>query len=1057
VNSSEHHAKSTSMPSTGLSATLSSLCRSRGSGALSHRRAPLALLASLASATTALALMLVFGVAFASAAAPTLTINPTVTAGYTTVEFSGEVDPKGDTIEWYDETSTDGGATWEFGDVLGFSEDGTPQLITNAIHGGLTPGTTYRIRITAFDITTEELLASPEPSPEFTTKSVNAPSITLDPITSKTDTTAVLKGKVDPNSPGGLDEEGKNVYATAYEFHCSPECPGLAGGTVPAEATGSELEIEAHATGLEPNKEYVITLSATNRGGEATDGPQAFTTETAPPTVRGALGASTGEGGYILQGAVNPHNSEVIACEFKYGLGGSFDRSAPCESLPPTTNKEAEVTARIAGLTVGDFYHYKLVVETTAGSGESTANEFEPTAIPHEPACANELLRAENHSLTLPECRAYELASSPSKAGNPAKRLNEFSEEGGIVYQTATPNANGSGSGVPTDEYAAIRGASGWQVIPGLNGPLDSPFVRGITAPGQPTLFSADLRSTLWFGHAPGENGQIADPYLRLPNGEFKLLGRLPSSELTTPSAPGHPALGAEAHVAGASPDLSKIVIEEEALGGILEYDVTGGVPRRADVDGEGHPCGIVAIRLHEKNQNRVSLGADVVFFETEGCGGGLWARVDGTRSYKVSESRCSRGPAEPCDGYSPPTYQGASLDGRSVYFKTAQQLVDADTDESVDLYRYELPDASQSQGTLIDVTAGASAAKVLGTLSVSDDGSTIYFVAEGVLAANLDSLGEAAQAGDDNLYVWRRDPAHPAGQMSFIGALTGSDASLWGPDTAGSSGSPLMAQTTADGGFLIISSFAPLVPGDTDTARDVYRYDAAADRLARLSTDTDGVGGNTEGLNAEISAPGIAKNEPSHRSRSAITGDGEEVVFITSEALSPADTNGALDAYLWRSGRLTLLTDGSWPKGLSNNSFQPFATPSISGSGDDIYIETTEPLSPQDRDDISDVYDLRRDGGFGVQASNSCAEEATCREATTTFSIPQSPSTTGSTAGNPPMPASCRHGKVRRGGKCVVRKQPHHQKKGHHKKRRRHHRKSAGAGNPNSRAGVAK
>src|SRR5690349_16725119 len=274
--------------------------------------------AAFFAALTAL-VTLAFGAGSASAATPELKIDPTVVAGYTSVEFSGEVDPNGDPVEWYVERSTDGGANWEVGETLGFSEEDTPQPITNAVLGGLAQGTTYKIRISAYDYTTEELLVTPEPSPEFTTKSVAAPSAVLDPITTKTDTTAVLTATVDPNSPGGLSEEGKNLFATAYEFHCSPECPGLTGGTVPAEASGSELEVEAQATKLEPNTEYTVTLSATNGGGEATDGPQTFVTDTTPLTVSAGTATPLGGGVTQIAGTVNPHNSAITSCYSEYG------------------------------------------------------------------------------------------------------------------------------------------------------------------------------------------------------------------------------------------------------------------------------------------------------------------------------------------------------------------------------------------------------------------------------------------------------------------------------------------------------------------------------------------------------------------------------------------------------------------------------------------------------------------------------------------------------------------------------------------------------------------
>ena len=65
-----------------------------------------------------------------------------------------------------------------------------------------------------------------------------------------------------------------------------------------------------------------------------------------------------------------------------------------------------------------------------------------------------------------------------------------------------------------------------------------------------------------------------------------------------------------------------------------------------------------------------------------------------------------------------------------------------------------------------------SGAAEVEHVFTTSEDGSTVLFAAKGILAANEDALEEKAVAGDNNLYVWHQDPAHPAGQTSFVGRL---------------------------------------------------------------------------------------------------------------------------------------------------------------------------------------------------------------------------------------------------------------------------------------------
>ena len=66
--------------------------------------------------------------------------------------------------------------------------------------------------------------------------------------------------------------------------------------------------------------------------------------------------------------------------------------------------------------------------------------------------------------------------------------------------------------------------------------------------------------------------------------------------------------------------------------------------------------------------------------------------------------------------------------------------------------------------------------------------------------------------------------------------------------------------QTTGDGGFLVFTSYGQLSAGDTDTAQDVYRYDAESGALDRVSVGEDGydANGNNDAFNANRFPPGI-------------------------------------------------------------------------------------------------------------------------------------------------------------------------------------------------------
>ena len=186
---------------------------------------------------------------------------------------------------------------------------------------------------------------------------------------------------------------------------------------------------------------------------------------------------------------------------------------------------------------------------------------------------------------------------------------------------------------------------------------------------------------------------------------------------------------------------------------------------------------------------------------EEDGAAGGeLYARIDGesedARTVAVSRhaSGGGSGPDEcaavcassPASGTG---LEGVSENGARVFFSSAQQLTnDASEDEGGDaaggcttvkgvggcnLYLYEDP---QGGGRLVDVSAGdvsGGGPGVQGVMGVSADGSHVYFIAKGVLAG-ANAEGAQPMEGADNLYVYERDEAHPAGQTVFIATLPG-------------------------------------------------------------------------------------------------------------------------------------------------------------------------------------------------------------------------------------------------------------------------------------------
>ena len=630
------------------------------------------------------------------------------------------------------------------------------------------------------------------------------------------------------------------------------------------------------------------------------------------------------------------------------------------------------------------------VVTTLAAAAAATLSLAAAPALAGD--CPNAALRAQNNSTQLPDCRAYELVSPVFKEGF-ASALTGFTDDGRVSYLS---NGNFADNGLGAaalpggNQYMAVRSASGWATTAlAPHGPI---YYSGSA---QPQVLSRDLRSSMWVMRRSDQPVDVSDLYLR---GRDDVFTRIGSSG--NPLAP--PTLSGVSSHFGASDDLSHIVFTvgpSLAYPGTVPSDYTAyeyvgtgndGPPRPISVDNAGQQiapgCSTPIGDNESSSYHAISSDGRVIFFVSK-CGDTqVWARVSGTTTIKASASQCTRAPSDPggaCNADSAPLFQGANADGTRVYLTTSQQLVDGDTDATNDLYECDIPTgtpapvgAANPCPDLHEVSGAASGADVEGVTRISDDGSRAYFVAKGVLAANSGANDAVAVAGDDNLYVWHRDAAHPAGETRFVAKLDPGDganiAGLWSPDKNGR-----LAQATDDGRYLVFGTYAALIDhgqqADTDTARDVYRYDADSGSLTRLSIDADGDGGNESGHDAGFPVINYPEASPAFGPRGAMSDDGGSVVFTTDEALAPDDTNGTIDTYLWRDGRVWLISSGK----PSDDSFTAGVQAWITSSGRDLYFTTTAHLTPNDVDTVPDIYNARIDGGFDVVPPAACGGDA--------------------------------------------------------------------------------
>ncbi len=646
--------------------------------------------------------------------------------------------------------------------------------------------------------------------------------------------------------------------------------------------------------------------------------------------------------------------------------------------------------------------------------------------------CGNEKLRLEDHSTQLPDCRSYELISPPYKDGY-FPFFEALSADGSRALFNSLGTFGGAKGNhlVEGTEYETSRTPAGW-------------LATAITPPASTFVFaqykdaSADLRRTLWTARTASQAGNVEDFYIREPDGSFALVGpQFPPATDKAPQSPYGSRYSADLKYAGASPDLShiffEVVEEEEEAEGLLwpgdqtqlgrrslyEYSGVGNSePRLVGVSNKGPfshnseaepitPCGVeLGGGSATSRFNAISSSGATVFFTARAgtCGGfgpaadEVYARVGKAETVHISEP--SSEDCETCDTSSPEvaTFQGASHDGSKAFFLSAQEgLLPGAKGRS--LYEYNFNGLAHNK--LIRIAEVVSEPKVLGVSRISEDGSHVYFVAMGVLAANKNNNNEEAVEGDDNLYVYDS----LTGTTSFIGILSSKDGGDW---ALADSGRPV--QTTPDGEFMIFASRAHLTPDDTsgEGIVQLYEYDAETKELARVSIGQKGnffcaaTGKTEEGYNCNGNTinptyqPAASSFQLEFNvaraiqtDKTAIATDGATVTFSSNDALAPQAENSLSNKlcsnvyeYRWSdreggmpAGNVYLLSDGQdiiQSKGSCGSS-----TLDMDSTGTNVIVRSADPLVSQDTDSQRDIYDARELGGFPAGVPRAECKEA--------------------------------------------------------------------------------
>ena len=189
----------------------------------SHAKAIVAISAVLAIS------ILAFGITLASAAAPTVTIDPASSVSYTSVHVSGTINPNGgpQSVTYYVEYKRPADEGWNLaygGELSGPLAEGNAPVAVGQDLAYLPPATEFEARIGAY----VEGNGTFSSAVAFTTKAVAAPDVSIDPVSAITSTSAHLSGLIDPNAPEAAPTSAavEAGFKASWMFECTPECPG---------------------------------------------------------------------------------------------------------------------------------------------------------------------------------------------------------------------------------------------------------------------------------------------------------------------------------------------------------------------------------------------------------------------------------------------------------------------------------------------------------------------------------------------------------------------------------------------------------------------------------------------------------------------------------------------------------------------------------------------------------------------------------------------------------------------------------------------------------------
>ncbi len=216
--------------------------------------------------------------------------------------------------------------------------------------------------------------------------------------------------------------------------------------------------------------------------------------------------------------------------------------------------------------------------------------------------------------------------------------------------------------------------------------------------------------------------------------------------------------------------------------------------------------------------------------------------------------------------------------------------------------------------------------------LGASSDGSYVYFVARGNLAAG-------ATSGDRNIYV------NHAGTTEFIATA---------PE--GNPADGYSFYVTPDGLHAAFTSAAPRPGYDNAGFAEAYRYEFG--KAAALQCASCRPNGEPSTASASIAGRALSDN-------------GDRLFFQSSDAVIFQAQSTLANVFEYVGGEIHLLTPGDGSAGVLLGA---------SASGDDVFIASFQELSPQGQGSVFSIYDARVNAEVPVVEAPAPCQGEGCR-----------------------------------------------------------------------------